>query len=63
VVEEWRSYQGAAQRLSERQFEHMLANSRYAKRLPIGSIDVIKSVTGDTIRSFYAAVLHKHHIR
>ena len=37
VIEEWRGRLGAGSRLTEKQLPVLLANSRYAERLPIGT--------------------------
>ena len=58
VVEEWRSRQGASQRWSDKYFEELLAESRYAKRMPIGLLDVIRNVSGADMRSFYSRRYH-----
>jgi zinc protease len=54
VIEEWRSSQGAMQRWSDKYFEELLSGSRYANRLPIGDLDAIRNVSGETMRNFYS---------
>ncbi|MEA3288422.1 MAG: insulinase family protein [Candidatus Marinimicrobia bacterium] len=53
VVEEWRMGQGANQRIFDKQLPLMFKGSQYAQRLPIGSMDVIRNASYETIRSFY----------
>ena len=53
IVEEWRLGLGAEDRMQTKYIPVLLKGSRYADRLPIGKIDVIKSFPYDTLRSFY----------
>ena len=53
IVEEWRLGLGAQDRMQAKYIPVLLKNSRYAERLPIGKIDVIKSFPYDTLRNFY----------
>ncbi|MCF6237269.1 MAG: insulinase family protein [Candidatus Marinimicrobia bacterium] len=53
VVEEWRLGQGAGQRMFDKQLPIMFKGSQYAERLPIGSMDVIRNASYETIRRFY----------
>ena len=53
VVEEWRTGQGAAQRMREEYFPVLLANARYADRLPIGKKEVLENFDYETLRQFY----------
>ena len=53
IVEEWRLGLGADDRMQQKYIPVLLKGSRYAERLPIGKIDVIKSFPYDTLRSFY----------
>lgn len=53
VVEEWRMGRGADQRMLNNQLPIMFKGSQYAERLPIGSMDIIKNASHETIRSFY----------
>jgi zinc protease len=53
ITEEWRLGLGAEDRMQAKYIPVLLKNSRYAERLPIGKIDVIKSFPYDTLRSFY----------
>ena len=54
IVEEWRLGLGAEDRMQTKYIPVILKGSRYADRLPIGKIDVIKSFPHDTLRSFYS---------
>ena len=47
IREEWRTGQDAQMRLWQQQLPKMYAGSRYANRMPIGSIDV--STTSSTM--------------
>lgn len=53
IVEEWRSGQGARQRVSDQQYPLIYFNSRYAKRLPIGSMIVVRRAPADRFVDFY----------
>jgi len=53
ITEEWRLGLGAEDRMQSKYIPVILKGSRYAERLPIGKIDVIKSFPYDTLRSFY----------
>ncbi len=53
IVEEWRMGLGADDRMQAKYIPVILKGSKYAERLPIGKIDVIKSFPYDTLRSFY----------
>ncbi len=53
VHEEWRSGQGANQRILNEVLPSVFYKSRYAKRLPIGLMSVVDSCSYETLRSFY----------
>lgn len=53
VIEEWRSKQGAANRLRDQYLPVLFNKSRYAERLPIGKIDILKNFKRRTIVDFY----------
>lgn len=53
IVEEWRLGLGAEERMMQKYMPVLLKDSRYAERLPIGKVDVIKSFKYDTLRNFY----------
>lgn len=53
IVEEWRLGLGADDRMQSKYFPVIFKGSKYAERLPIGKVDVIKSFPYDTLRAFY----------
>jgi zinc protease len=54
IVEEWRMRnQGVQGRVSDKETALLLKDSRYAERLPIGDMDIIKSIPRDRIIDFY----------
>ena len=54
ITEEWRRGRGAAARLNDKQFPVLLAGSRYADRLPIGSMEIVQSFDPALLRKFYS---------
>ena len=53
VVEEWRLGRGAQARMFDRQIPVIFHGSRYAERLPIGSVDVLQSFSREALVRFY----------
>ena len=53
VVEEWRGGRDANTRVQTRQIETLLAGSRYAERLPIGTPESLESFDPASLRRFY----------
>jgi zinc protease len=53
VIEEWRSKQGADNRLRDQYLPVLFNQSRYAERLPIGKVDILKNFTRQRIVDFY----------
>jgi zinc protease len=53
IREEWRTGSDAQHRLWEQQLPKMYPGSRYANRLPIGTIDVIDHFRPDELRDYY----------
>ena len=53
VIEEWRIGQGAQQRMRDEYLPVLLSDSRYAKRLPIGTKEVLENFDYATLRQFY----------
>ncbi len=53
ILEEWRLGRGANDRLMRKTFPVIVANSKYAKRLPIGKPDLIRNFNPDVLRRFY----------
>ena len=54
VVEEWRMrMQGVQGRVSDKEISVLLKDSRYADRLPIGDMDVIRNISPERVVDFY----------
>ncbi|MCK9329283.1 MAG: insulinase family protein [Candidatus Cloacimonetes bacterium] len=53
IVEEWRGGRGANERMGNKQREVLFANSKYAERMPIGTLDVIENFDYQRIKDFY----------
>ena len=53
IREEWRTTSGAQSRLWKKMLPEMFKDSKYANRLPIGSIDVINNFKHQEIRDYY----------
>ena len=53
IVEEWRQGRGADARMQDVQFPILLAGSRYAERVPIGTMENIRNFKPDVLRRFY----------
>lgn len=53
VTEEWRLRQGLDGRVSDVQVPFLLEGSRFEDRLPIGDMDVIRTISRDRILDFY----------
>jgi zinc protease len=53
VIEEWRGRLGAGSRLTDKQLPVLLARSRYAERLPIGTPEVLKGFSRQRLLDFY----------
>lgn len=53
IVEEWRLGLGAEDRMLQKYLPVLFKGSRYADRLPIGKIEIIKTFPYDTLRNFY----------
>ena len=58
IVEEWRGRTGASERAAEKQIGALLKGSRYAHRMPIGTLPCINGVPGSTVRNFYRDRYH-----
>jgi zinc protease len=54
VTEEWRLGLGADERIRDKEFPVLLKGSKYATRIPIGSMDVIQHFQPDALKRFYA---------
>ncbi|HEX6135846.1 MAG TPA: insulinase family protein [Longimicrobiales bacterium] len=53
VIEEWRLRRGAGARMLDRQLPVLLKDSRYAERLPIGDVEVLRTFPHDVLTRFY----------
>ncbi|CAN5715497.1 insulinase family protein [soil metagenome] len=53
IREEWRLRRGAGARMQDKQLPVMLKGSRYAERIPIGTMDVIDNFKHDRLIQFY----------
>lgn len=53
IIEEWRMSQGGAERLRAKTWATMLQGSKYAERLPIGTLDRLENFEYSDIRGFY----------
>ncbi|MGQ0732497.1 MAG: M16 family metallopeptidase [Acidobacteriota bacterium] len=53
VIEEWRGRLSAGSRLTDKQLPVLLAKSRYAERLPIGTPEILKSFPRQRLLDFY----------
>ena len=53
IREEWRTRQDAQARLWEQQLPVMIPDNKYARRMPIGTIDVIENFQPDELRAYY----------
>jgi zinc protease len=53
ITEEWRLGRGAYGRMRDKQFPIIFQNSKYADRLPIGDINIVKSCEHKLLKKFY----------
>ncbi|MEE0927014.1 MAG: insulinase family protein [Bacteroidales bacterium] len=53
IIEEWRMSQGGSERLRAKTWGTMLKGSKYAERLPIGTLENLQNFKYDDIRGFY----------
>src|SRR5262249_12802572 len=53
ITEEWRLRRGAGARIQDRMLPALLNGSRYAERIPIGRMDVVRGFTPERLRRFY----------
>ena len=53
IKEEWRVRRGAGARMQDKQLPILLKGSRYAERIPIGTVDVIDNFKHDRLIQFY----------
>lgn len=53
VIEEWRLGRGALARLADKQYPVLFHKSRYASRLPIGEVEIIRNAPREVFVDFY----------
>ncbi|MBO6117869.1 MAG: insulinase family protein [Bacteroidales bacterium] len=53
IIEEWRLGQGASDRMRQKTWPIILKGSKYADRLPIGTVENLKNFKYSSIRNFY----------
>lgn len=53
INEEWRMRRSATQRLYEASLPEIYPGSKYAERMPIGTMDVVMNFKPDTLRAYY----------
>ncbi|MCD8535728.1 MAG: insulinase family protein [Verrucomicrobia bacterium] len=53
IVEEWRLGQGAEKRIQDKQLPLIFHNSRYAERLPIGDMDIVRKAPREVFLRYY----------
>jgi zinc protease len=53
VIEEWRLGRGANARIMDQQIPVLFQGSRYARRLPIGRVEVLETFPHEALRRFY----------
>jgi zinc protease len=53
ITEEWRLGRGADMRMFDKQLPILFKDSKYAERLTIGDINIIKNFKHETLKSFY----------
>lgn len=54
IIEEWRGGRGADDRMRQKTWPIILKGSRYADRLPIGTLDNLQNFKYSSIRNFYS---------
>lgn len=53
IIEEWRLRRGAAARMQDEQLPILLKGSRYAERLPIGTVENLQTFKHESLTRFY----------
>src|SRR5690606_15077061 len=53
VIEEWRLGRGAGSRMLDQQLPVLFRGSRYAERLPIGTLESLRTASPSALRRFY----------
>ena len=54
ITEEWRLGLGAEARIRDKEFPILLKDSRYATRIPIGSMEIVQHFQPEVLKRFYA---------
>ena len=54
VIEEWRGSRGATARMFDKQLPVIFQGSRYAERVPIGTVQTLEKATAAQLKQFYA---------
>ena len=54
VIEEWRGNRGATARMFDKQLPVIFQGSRYAERVPIGTVRTLETATAAELRKFYS---------
>ncbi|KAJ0090599.1 hypothetical protein Patl1_13416 [Pistacia atlantica] len=62
VMEEYRGNRNATGRMQDAHWVLMTEGSKYAERLPIGLEKVIRTVSSETVKSFYQKWYHLHNM-
>ncbi|MGE5478825.1 MAG: M16 family metallopeptidase [Chloroflexota bacterium] len=53
IMQEWRLYRGASERVQRQHLPNLLYGSQFAKRLPIGDTSIIQTAPRERFTSFY----------
>lgn len=53
VIEEWRGDRGAMARIRDKQLPKLFYQSQYAKRLPIGKVEILQNAPAEAFQRFY----------
>ncbi|MFC1562071.1 M16 family metallopeptidase [candidate division KSB1 bacterium] len=53
IIEEWRLGQGAGARMRDKQFPILFKGSKYAERLPIGTLESLENFEYESLKRFY----------
>jgi zinc protease len=53
IIEEWRGRRGAEARVRDQQYPVLFPGSRYAERMPIGTLEVLQNFEFERLRDFY----------
>jgi zinc protease len=62
IKEEWRLRRGASARIGDQKYPIYFYNSQYAKRLPIGKMEIIDNCPSEVIRQFYRKWYRPQHM-